>query len=415
MKNYKTKRIQKNDAITIISLVVIIVVILILAGASIGLIVKNNGIIKNATTLKKTTNEHAENENAEFGKIKAELNKFTAGKTEQNTNKKGNAKQIKENAEITYGKEVANYTVKDAQNGEIQADKDVKWKIFYADDENVYLIADNYVKNTDLPYARTLNSDGTTSETTKLPNKFTEEDANCVNAKQYRAHFVNVVSAYSGMDRIISNESYGNSLKSMSKKYFDLYPDGIITSNNVAKRTKYGNNKAVAYMQDTEAWSIYTDSKGYADYAIGAPSLEMLYDSYLQTHPKVKDKFKYTVTGEEKEKNSEGATGTGYAGYQISWDGGTTWKTWTDSGSGYLSSDTNNLYVVDTDHKNAYAYWVSASSAAYDETLMTVYYYGRVRYYHYDSKLIAFRPVVRLSSQVTLELNEETGKYEIKE
>ena len=42
---------------------------------------------------------------------------------------------------------------------------------------------------------------------------------------------------------------------------------------------------------------------------------------------------------------------------------------------------------------------------------MTVYYYGRVRYYHYDSKLIAFRPVVRLSSQVTLELNEETGKY----
>ena len=117
MKNYKTKRIQKNDAITIISLVVIIVVILILAGASIGLIVNNNDIIKNATTLKKTTNEHAENENAEFWKLKAELNKFTAGKTEQNTNKKGNAKQIKENAEITYGKEIANYTVRDAQNG----------------------------------------------------------------------------------------------------------------------------------------------------------------------------------------------------------------------------------------------------------------------------------------------------------
>lgn len=147
-----------------------------------------------------------------------------------------------------------------------------------------------------------MNAGGTTSETTKLPNKFTEEDANCVNAKQYRAHFVNIVSAYSGLDRIISNDSYGNSLKSMSKKYFDLYPDGIITSNNVSKRTKYGNNRAVAYMQDTEAWSIYTDSKGYADYAIGAPSLEMLYDSYIQTHPKVKDKFKYTVTGEDKEK-----------------------------------------------------------------------------------------------------------------
>ena len=60
---------------------------------------------------------------------------------------------------------MSNYIVKDAKEKEIQADKDVKWKIFYASDENVYLIADSYVKNTALPYARTLNEDGITVAT----------------------------------------------------------------------------------------------------------------------------------------------------------------------------------------------------------------------------------------------------------
>ena len=34
---------------------------------------------------------------------------------------------------------MSNYIVKDAKGKEIQADKDVKWKIFYASDKNVYL------------------------------------------------------------------------------------------------------------------------------------------------------------------------------------------------------------------------------------------------------------------------------------
>lgn len=83
----------------------------------------------------------------------------------------------KENAIITYGKEVSNYVVKDAKNKEIQADKDVKWQIFYADDENIYLIANSYVKNTALPYATEKNEDGTISVTDKLPNKVIGEDS----------------------------------------------------------------------------------------------------------------------------------------------------------------------------------------------------------------------------------------------
>ena len=44
---------------------------------------------------------------------------------------------------------------------------------------------------------------------------------------------------------------------------------------------------------------------------------------------------------------------------------------------------------------------------------MVVYYYGKVHYYHYNNELMAFRPVVCLSSDVSLSLNEQTGKYEI--
>ena len=90
---------------------------------------------------------------------------------------------------------------------EIQEDKDVKWKIFYASDENVYLISDSYVKNTALPYSRTLNEDGMTVATENTPNKFTGDDPNCLNGKQYRAHFLNVVNSYSGMDRILANKT----------------------------------------------------------------------------------------------------------------------------------------------------------------------------------------------------------------
>ena len=361
----------------------------------------DNGILKNA---KEAKSKYIEIENNVLEMWKNELNHIIGEKEENN--KKGNAKQIKENAIITYGKEVSNYVVKDAKNSEIQADKDVKWQIFYADDENIYLIANSYVKNTALPYAREKNADGTISVTDKLPNKVVVEDSQCPYGAEYKANFVQVVNSYSGMDRILSNNIYGNSLKSMNKKYFEMFPDGIVPN---AKK-KYSNNKVVAYMQDIEAWKIYTDNKGYANYAIGGPTLEMLYESYIQTHPKVKDKLKYTVTGENTDVNSEGATGSGYAGYLLSIDGGTTWQKWTDS----FSTDTNRLYVADDpQHQKAYAYWVSSPSAVQNENIMAVYYYGRVRHHYYDGKTVAFRPVVCLSSKVVLELNEKTGKYEI--
>ncbi len=225
------KTYDNDNAITIVGLVITIITTLIIAGISTAILLGDSGIIKQATSAKDNTKKSSENENKMMEEHIAKINTITSGNVNKNedTDKeetdhpKGNAKQIKENAKNTYGKEVSNYVVKEAKNKEIQADKDVKWKIFYANDENVYLIADSYVKNTALPYSRTLNEDGMTVATENTPNKFTGDDPNCLNGKQYRAHFLNVVNSYSGMDRILANKTYGNSLKNMNSKYFNTF------------------------------------------------------------------------------------------------------------------------------------------------------------------------------------------------
>lgn len=404
-------RVLKNrNAITMVALVITIVILLILTSIVIILLTNDNGIISKAVKSKNDTEEAWKNEKSELDKFISKIDEILHIKKDENNKVIGNSTYIKENFTITYGKEVANYIVKDAKSSDIQADKDVKWRIFYADDNNTYLIADGYVKNSALPYARKLNEDGTTTITNKVPNKYTKEDEECPKGKEYRAHFVDIISEYSGLDRVLLNKKYENRLKKLNSKFFDMFSDGKIQNST----KKHGNNKAIAYMQDTEAWSIYEDEEGYADYAIGGPSIEMLYDSYMQTHSNSNKKHMYTVTGENKETDKNNAKGTGSAGYQISWDGGQTWKTITELNSSYLSSDMDELYTGDGTHQKAYGYWVSSPSAQNDETIMVVYYYGKVRYYHYNNELMAFRPVVCLSSDVTLSLNEQTGKYEIK-
>lgn len=220
------KMYKENKAITIVGLVIIILVLLIITGITIAILVGNSGIIEQAREAKNNTQKALENENEILEKFISKINKITSenlNENEENNSTKENAKQIRENAKNTYGKEVSNYIVKDAKEKEIQADKDVKWKIFYASDKNVYLIADSYVKNTALPYARTLNEDGITVATENTPNKFTGDDSNCLNGKQYRAHFFNIVNLYSGMDRILADKTYGNSLKNMNSKYFNAF------------------------------------------------------------------------------------------------------------------------------------------------------------------------------------------------
>ena len=69
----------------------------------------------------------------------------------------------------------------------------------------------------------------------------------------------NVINGYSGSSSITDPD-----LKALNSQY-------TASSTNI-------NMKVVAYMMDTNAWSVYAGEK--AEYAIGGPSLELFVKSY---------------------------------------------------------------------------------------------------------------------------------------
>lgn len=57
----------------------------------------------------------------------------------------------------------------------------------------------------------------------EILEKFISKINKITSEKQYRAHFFNIVNLYSGMDRILADKTYGNSLKNMNSKYFNAF------------------------------------------------------------------------------------------------------------------------------------------------------------------------------------------------
>ena len=232
------------------------------------------------------------------------------------------------------------------------------WKIFYADDSNIYLIAGDYI-----PY-------------NYIPSNSKGHKPNQVANSNYKAYFTNVIGDYTGSASITDSR-----LKALNNDFF-----------NVKKYTSTNYNmKSVAYMLDTNAWSVYKGSK--ADYAIGGPTVELLFNSYNK---------KYGKNYKAQASSSKG--------YQISNNGGSSWS---DSISGMLDKS-DSTYVINS-RSNAYGMWVASPSAygsgpAY---VMGVGYYGGVSDAGYTYSSDGFRPLVCLNSSVQLQKNAD-GSYTIK-
>ena len=255
-----------------------------------------------------------------------------------------------EKANNYYGKSV-NYTSANGVTG---------WKIFYADTNNIYLIADDYVDVAKLPR-------GTDTSGNPVGNAPANTNTSYLKA----APFDNIIDAYStGAARITTD-----TIKNLNSSFFARSDSSTNTNNNM---------KAVAYMLDTTAWSTFKDSNGKADYAIGGPTLEMLFKSYNQKHPG---------------KNYE-AQATKAEGYQLRVNGGT-WKDYTDSSSDYLDSS-DSLYVLPSS-KGANAMWVASPSAYSTRSVMVVRCSGYVDHDYYYASDFGFRPLVCLKSNVQLQ------------
>lgn len=251
-----------------------------------------------------------------------------------------------------YGKTVTNYT---PQNGST-----VGWKIFYADTNNIYLIADNYVETDKLPA-------GTNAKGETTNNKPTVGDM------KRTAYFGDSLREdyATGTDRIV------DLVKKLNKSYFI---DNSFTSTNE-------NMKAVAYMLDTKAWSNFKDTTGKASYVIGGPTIEIFLQSYNEKHPQ---------TNYDTQALNE-------TGYQIKINGGE-WKNYTNESSEYIDKN-DSLYIIN-DSTNAGVMWIASPSANNSDYIMATSYYGYVGASIYSNPTHGFRPLVCLNSNVELQKTE---------
>ena len=237
-----------------------------------------------------------------------------------------------------------------------------KWRIFYATNSNIYLIASDYVSVADLP--ATAKGNKPTNTNTTYPRG---------------ASFSNVINDYTGSASITED------MKWFNKDYFDK---GYTSTAE--------NMRAVSYLLDKAIWTDKFKGNG-VEYVVGGPSLDMVLSSYNQ----------FTNQSNVYQSRAENSTG-----YKISDDSGTNWDYSSSANSKYLTQG-DTLYRISS-QSNAFAYWVSSPSAYYDATiLMLVYCDGYVHYSAYYQADRGFRPVVCLKSGISLK-EVETGKsYQI--
>ena len=402
-----------NRGITLIALVITIIILLILAAVTIGALSGDNGILKNAADAKQETEKaqiieqakidilgkQADNTSAElekneikevldiyfkevpedftsdtvlttkeeYGNYEITVSEIYGGKIEEAGLTVGD--MTEEQKKELIGKYVTNY--EPASNNAIVTEEGIpgKWMIFNIDDENIYLIASDYI-NTD--YCPTKNG-ATVTKSSSYPRG---------------ASFSGVYNQYAGSSDVTQVG------KELNYDYF-LNPEKAYTSTS-------SNMKAVAYMLDTNAWSGFRE-EGVAEYAIGGPTIELLFEAYNKAHP-----------DDEYPNGKYKARAKSATGYEISTDGGeeggNTWSDDITSSADYLN-DSDPTFVINST-ANAYGMWLASPSANLTGNVVYVTYYGFVYGSNYSRIDYGFRPLVCLESRIELK---KTGEniYEI--
>ncbi len=250
-----------------------------------------------------------------------------------------------------YGGEVTNYEVPE------DGDPNVKWRIFYADESNVYLIASDYIH---YDYAPT-------------SANYTLDD----NGNGYQLSFDDVKDDYDGSANITDPRI---------TKWINYVKDySTATGNGI---------QSVAFMLDEARWSAKYANPEYAEYAIGGPTLELWCASYKAAHPDKYVECSYDDTG-----------------YLVKWSDST--GSPSDSVSG--AEDDEDLYYI-TDYDKCSYMWLASPSAYDSSNLVRVSFTGLVGsdyLYFYSYVNTGFRPLVCLQSEIQLE-KQTDGTYLIK-
>ena len=274
------------------------------------------------------------------------------------------AEEILTNPETYYGKTVSGYTCTNSSAVS-------NWKIFYAGNDfsadgsyHIYLITDDYIPYASIP--RTLGGNSLTQGSYG-------RDASTNPS---------VLGEYTGS----ANITDGN-IKLLNSDFFNK---------TTGREGSYIRMKGVAYMLDTKVWSVFKGSN--ADYAVGAPSIEMTMKSYSQ---------KYGVDYRAQASSNM----AGIFGYDISNNGGSSWG---DEYNGMLSEN-DTLYVLPSS-SGAPGCWISSPTTGYETEVFSVWSDGDVFGMNCNGGTgygMGFRPLVCLSSNVELKQLED-GNFAIK-
>ena len=231
-----------------------------------------------------------------------------------------------------YGSTVTNYNA----NG-------IKWKVFYATTDRIYLIASDYVHYS------------------KLTNAY-KNGASCYNTSDYPYSYYWA--------------SGGTKLETTGRQ------DGIFMATGYTLNSSNQSSKCVSGLLNTNNWTAFVDTN-YADYAIGGPTLNMYIASWnAKGYTKL-----YTNTNTD--------------GYYV----GTSANPTTHYVN--MSSDTAGYgdtlyYPYKSAYSNCYGYWLVAPSAYGTSSIMLVGSGGFVDGNHFSSDALGVRPLVSLKSGVTL-------------
>ena len=230
------------------------------------------------------------------------------------------------------------------------------WRIFLNDDENVYLIADDFVNRNWIP-----NSSNHSIDIVKEGN-------------DYQVNYNGVSNDYTGAANIVGNQL-------MKQKYNQW----IYSNPNSTQK----NAKVSAYLLDTNIWTNKIGNN-YAKFAIGAPTIEMFADSYNKNHNIT---IQYDSTGNK--------------GYKV--------KLSNQSEMGILSNaiETDSLYIKE--NTNVYGMWLASPSQQSENVMMRAFKTGKLGYTTGRTTVdLGLRPLICLKSSTKFTDYNRDQVYELK-
>ena len=390
---------KKQTGITLIALVITIIVLIILAGISISLLFGDNGIITKAQDAGRIAQEANAKEDIEMAWLSATtdyyldgLNKplseyMTKEKLEKylpNGSINGSVKTLDDgSSKIKYQTDGKIFTIEVSNSGDVKVTGSTKvpegitaemikadpetyygkavkysangindWKIFYADDDNIFLITSEFL----------------------LKSKI-------------NTHKTYIVTS--------GNEGIYSSFWATNPPAAQQVTESVKSSfmwNRYTDYSTYYSGRCISTMLRTDNWSAFVNSK-FADYAIGGPTLEMYVASWNNLYP---DEKLYC----DKTSNF---------GYYI----GTTSNSSTlsiNSSDMQLKTGFNNTLFYPhpiTESNQTYQgttfYRLAAPSAVNDQYfIIGIGNEGYIGKFTLDNKRGTFRPLVRLKSSTTL-------------